>query len=95
MVGCCLPCEDPDDVTYTFSIVVLQQDMDMVLVCLHSDDVPMIMFGKIMDGFLNELVYAVLKQSFPIFGDQYDMGFQVILTTILTVIVLSFFLSVL
>ena len=58
---CCSLLDGAYDVAYALSGIVLQQNMDMVLIRLHSNDIPMVLLSKIVDSFLNELVYAVLQ----------------------------------
>ena len=83
---CCSLFDDADDVTDAFCGIVFQKYVDMVLVCFHSNDVPVVLLCKIAYGTFYKAVDAVLQQCFSIICYKYDMHFKIEFTSVSAIV---------
>ena len=78
--------DDADDLTDAFCGVVFQKYVDMVLVCLRSDNRLVVLLCKIAYGTFYKAVDAVLQQCFSILCHKYDMHFKTVFTSVSAIV---------
>ena len=65
--------DDADDVADAFCGVVFQKYVDMVLVCFHSNDVPVVLLCKIIYSAFYKVVDAALQSGLSVLRDKHTM----------------------
>jgi len=60
--------------------------MDVILVCFHGYDIPIVLFCNVAAGSFNEIVNSVYQKDFTVFCDKDNMYFQAELAAIFTIV---------
>ena len=65
-----------------FNGEVFQKYVDVVYICLHGDDLPVVLLRKIDDGSFYKIINTMPQQRFAIFCHEDNVHLEVILATV-------------
>ena len=73
---------DADDVTDALCGIVFQKYVNVVLVCFHSGNCPVVLACKIAYSTFYEVVDTILQQRLPLLCHKYDMYFKIVFASV-------------
>lgn len=75
--------------------IILQEDVDMIFVCLNPTDIPMLFATRVTYILLYIVLECAFKQWLPVFGHKYQVDHQQVLVMSSVLVVIVFVLHLL